>query len=666
MPISSDEYDIERDRLSKVVDIVRKHISSLGSELIQDEKKQAEFKKFLWDSHTEMDPGELASMMSNNDVEISILMSRGAYLQKLYKIQNKPYFGRIVFDSDEGERQDIYIGITHVEDNLEYYVHDWRSPIASMFYDYELGNASYEAPQGVISGTILKKRQYTIEDAKLLHIFDNEINIDDELLQEVLADDTSDKMKNIVNTIQREQNQIIRNTRDKNLIVEGIAGSGKTSVALHRIAFLLYKIKELTSNDILIFSPNKVFSEYISNVLPELGESNTLQTTYHDYIKNYLQEFKDVQTFTDFIEDFYHGNVIDYRLKKYKQGDDIANDIDKFINNYVNNSSFVNDIVNRDFTITHEELNNLLHNKYKHFPLFKRIDVIAEKICDWYYNGKYNKKKSVIKMLYDNFNRKKDYLGIYSEFFNSEYSHIKCNVGLNKKFIHYEDAIIYIYIKFLLDEIDYNTSIQEIVIDEAQDYTRLQYMLLLKIFRNASYTILGDVNQTINPYYHYESLDILTSVFDKSRYLQLLKTYRSSPEIIEYTNKILNLDYVSAIRRQNYLPVVEQNDILYLERDLNDLISNYKSVAIITKTEEETNRIYIRLKDKFNITPIINGDDKFDRKLVVLPVYIAKGLEFDSVIVYSENNSFFNEEDKYLFYVACTRCQHQLIIMRGN
>ena len=189
-------------------------------------------------------------------------------------------------------------------------------------------------------------------------------------------------------------------------------------------------------------------------------------------------------------------------------------------------------------------------------------------------------------------------------------------------------------------------------------------MLLLKIFRNASYTILGDVNQTINPYYHYESLDILTGVFDESRYLQLLKTYRSSPEIIDYTNRILNLDYVSAIRRQNYLPVLERDNIIYLEEDLNNLISKYKSIAIITKTEDETNKIYDKLKANFSITPITNGNDKFDRKLVVLPVYIAKGLEFDSVIVYSENNSFFNEEDKYLFYVACTRCQHQLIINR--
>ena len=227
------------------------------------------------------------------------MMSRGAYLQKLYKVQNKPYFGSIIFNNPEDGSQNIYIGITHVEDNLNYYVHDWRSPICSLFYDYELGNAKYEAPGGTIEGIITKKRQYTIEDAKLLHIFDNEVNIDDELLQQVLATESSDKMKNIVNTIQKEQNQVIRNTSDKNLIVQGIAGSGKTSVALHRIAFLLYKIEALNSKNVLIFSPNKVFSQYISNVLPELGEENTKETSIHDFLLSYLKEFKEIELISD-------------------------------------------------------------------------------------------------------------------------------------------------------------------------------------------------------------------------------------------------------------------------------------------------------------------------------------------------------------------------------
>ena len=205
MPISNQEFNLEKKRLNDTLKIINQKISALGQELYEDEEKVLEFKKFLWDAHTEMDPTEMRTMMSNNDVEISIMMSRGAYLQKLFKVQNKPYFGSIIFNSKEDGEQNIYIGITHVENNLQYYVHDWRSPICSLFYDYELGSAKYEAPAGIIEGNLTRKRQYTIENKQLLHIFDNEINIDDELLQQVLATESSDKMKNIVNTIQKNK-----------------------------------------------------------------------------------------------------------------------------------------------------------------------------------------------------------------------------------------------------------------------------------------------------------------------------------------------------------------------------------------------------------------------------------------------------------------------------
>ena len=663
MPISQNELLLEKKRLTKTINVIRKKISELGSELFESEEKSLEFKKFLWDSHTEMDPTEMRTLMTENDVEVSIMMNRGEYLQKLYRIQNKPYFGSILWKSSNSEKiENIYIGITHVEENLNYLVYDWRSPICSMFYDFETGDAYYEAPIGIIKGTIKRKRQYTIEDGSLIHVFDNDINIDDELLQEVLATESSDKMKNIVNTIQKEQNQIIRNVNDKNLIVQGIAGSGKTSVALHRIAFLLYKIKDLTSNDILIFSPNQVFSEYISNVLPELGEKNTLQTTYHDYLRHYLKEFKNIESFTTFIENYYQNNTIDKEFITYKQSDSITNDIDNYLENYISNAKFTEDYITRDFIITKEELNNFLHKRYAHFPLFKRIEYIAIKLCDYYYNGKQTKKKTLIKGLYNIINIDNNYIKIYQNFFESKYSKIKRKVSLNKKLINYDDATLYIYIKFKLDEIDYNTSIKQIVIDEAQDYTKTQIKLLNKIFRNANYTILGDINQTINPYYKYENLNILTTILKQSRYLELTKTYRSSAEIIEYTNKILNLNYVSAIRRNNSIPVIERNNlsINIIKEDLNNLINNYQSVAIITKTEQETIKLYQQLKNNYDITKIDYDTDKFNRKLVILPAYIAKGLEFDAVIVYSEQK--FLQSEKYLFYVACTRCQHQLII----
>lgn len=672
MPINTHEFTIEKKRLEDTLSIIRKKISSLGQDLYDDEEKVLEFKKFLWDSKAGMDAAEMRTMMSNNDVEISIMMKRGAYLQKLFKVQNKPYFGSIIFENIQDGKQNIYIGITHVEDNLNYYVHDWRSPICSLFYDYELGQATYEAPDGIIEGEITRKRQYTIENGELLHVFDNEINIDDELLQQVLATESSDKMKNIVNTIQKEQNQVIRNIKDKNMIVQGIAGSGKTSVALHRIAFLLYKLEYLNSHNVLIFSPNKVFSKYISNVLPELGEENTKETSIHDFLLSYLKEFKQIESFSSFIEKYYQNKNNHYELTKYKLSDNIINDINIYVSNIINNTEFTDDIITRDITITKSELNHLLKVRYNHFPLFKRIETISEKLCDWNYNGKYNKRSSVKKMLYDRLNITKDYIEIYNNFFTSKYSKIIVydKQVKNKKLISYEDATLFIYIKHLFEGVNYNTDIRQVIIDEAQDYTKTQYLLLFKIFRNSEFTILGDINQTINPYYKYDNLNTIKDLLPSSRYLELLKTYRSSEEIIEYTNKILGLQHISAIRRENKKEVIERNNLTNLKetiiKDITSLQEQYKSIAIITKTLEETDYIYNLIKDFIPITKINQETEEYKRDLIILPSYISKGLEFDSVIVYTDTNNKYTKDEKYLFYVACTRCQHQLLIYNQN
>ena len=228
--------------------------------------------------------------------------------------------------------RDIYIGLTYLTKDNDNVIYDWRSPISSIFYDYESGAASYEAPGGIIKGYLHNKRQFTIEDAKIKRVFDSKINVQDEMLQEVLASKTDEYMKNIVNTIQTEQNAIIRNVKDKNLIVQGIAGSGKTSVALHRIAFLLYKIKNLTSDKVLIFAPNKVFSEYISNVLPELGEENTKETTFSDFLETYITEYRSIESFTSFIERYYKYEEADTNLIEFKKSNEIIKVIEEYIN----------------------------------------------------------------------------------------------------------------------------------------------------------------------------------------------------------------------------------------------------------------------------------------------------------------------------------------------
>ncbi len=667
MKIEREEFERERNYLYKTVSLIRKKISKLGQELFDDDSKVLEFKKLIWDTHTEMDPNEMRSMMAESDLQVSIMQSKGNYLQRLFRIQNKPYFGSIRFKEEGSEEEDnIYIGITHVEDKLDYYVHDWRSPICSMFYDYETGPASYKAPSGIIKGNIIKKRQYIIEDAELKHIFDNDLNISDSLLQEVLAEESSDKMKNIVNTIQEEQNKVIRNTEDKNLIVEGIAGSGKTSVALHRIAFLLYRIPNLTSSNVVVFTPNKVFSEYISNVLPELGEDNTYDMTFYDLLCQNINEYKDIENFTDFISRYYKGNVDNYDMVKYKQSDEIIKDIDSYINNLLSTIKFNNKLEYDNFIeIDTEELNNMLNYKYNRFPLFERIKEISKRIASNNYEGSTKNASSIEKKLKELLNIKLDLKDIFNNFYQSEYSKYKDKV--NDKYLYYEDACIFLYIKSLLVGFNTNHVIKEIVIDEAQDYNKLQYLIIKKTFKTSNYTILGDTNQTINPYYKYDSLEELTSIFESSKYITLTKTYRSTGKIIDYTNKILGLNHVTAIRNEKASDIIFRNNITKNDflTDINNLKTTSKSIAIITKNDSEAEEVYNMLKDDLDIM-LIDGFGHIKRDLVVVPSYVAKGLEFDSVIIYTDEDNKYQEKDKYLFYVACTRAQHNLIIYNNS
>ena len=667
MKIEREEFERERNYLNKTVSLIRKKISKLGQELFDDDSKVLEFKKLIWDTHTEMDPNEMRSMMAESDLQVSIMQSKGNYLQRLFRIQNKPYFGSIRFKEEGSEEEDnIYIGITHVEDKLDYYVHDWRSPICSMFYDYETGPASYKAPSGIIKGNIIKKRQYIIEDAELKHIFDNDLNISDSLLQEVLAEESSDKMKNIVNTIQEEQNKVIRNTEDKNLIVEGIAGSGKTSVALHRIAFLLYRIPNLTSSNVVVFTPNKVFSEYISNVLPELGEDNTYDMTFYDLLCQNINEYKDIENFTDFISRYYKGNVDNYDMVKYKQSDEIIKDIDSYINNLLSTIKFNNKLEYDNFIeIDTEELNNMLNYKYNRFPLFERIKEISKRIASNNYEGSTKNASSIEKKLKELLNIKLDLKDIFNNFYQSEYSKYKDKV--NDKYLYYEDACIFLYIKSLLVGFNTNHVIKEIVIDEAQDYNKLQYLIIKKTFKTSNYTILGDTNQTINPYYKYDSLEELTSIFESSKYITLTKTYRSTGKIIDYTNKILGLNHVTAIRNDKASDIIFRNNITKNDflTDINNLKTISKSIAIITKNDKEAEKVYNMLKDDLDIM-LIDGFVHIKRDLVVVPSYVAKGLEFDSVIIYTDEDNKYQEKDKYLFYVACTRAQHNLIIYNNS
>lgn len=657
----------EKKHLQKVCEFLNQKIEEMGSKIFNTQEEIREFQKYVWENKGDMDVGELTGVRTTSEMETRRLLEKRNYYKKLIKIKPSPYFASIIFESENHQEETIYIGMTYLKkDEITNYIYDWRAPISSLFYDYEVGKCAFEAPEGIIKGSLKRKRQYKIENQQLKRVFDNSLNINDEVLQEVLAENSNEKMKNIVNTIQQEQNAVIRNIHDSNLIVQGIAGSGKTSVALHRIAFLLYKIPNLTSEKILIFSPNQIFTEYISNVLPELGEENTLQTTFHDYLNKIIKEYKSVESFIHFLSRYYQGEEKNKKLMEYKQSEEIIRDMEEFVKDLEENTFFKKGIIeNHIFEYSKQELNEMFHKRYQSLPFFERLIAMSEKLSENNYNGSKKKATTYHKLLLESLGIKKDYKSFLILFFESFYFKEKVSEQEIKslksnKIISYENALLLVYLKGLLEGFMYDKYMEQIVIDEAQDYNFLQYKILSKIFKRANFTILGDINQNINPFYHYNTLAKLQELFP-SKYIELNKTYRSSEEIIEYTNKILNLNHVSAIRKENKNPVKihHKQD---LEKDLVFLKKKYKNTAIVTKDEKKAQKIFEELKEKYKISLIDANTKEFNKELLIIPAYLAKGLEFDSVIVYQDETSKYTKEEKKLLYVSCTRAQHELIV----
>ena len=665
---------IEEEKLYLVntLDEIKAQIKELGANVTVEEENITEFNRYIFKEMGSMDKVEIQSNLLSSAMEEDAFIRKSNYLKKLYRIRHNPYFGRIDITSDKDYK--IYIGITYLEKNNKHLIYDWRSPVANIFYESEHGHCSYIAPEGKIDCYLNLKRQYKISNDEIINIFDNDTNINDEVLQSVLSSDSSDKMKNIVNTIQKEQNNVIRDTDSKNMIVSGIAGSGKTSVALHRIAYLLYKIPNLSSSNILIFSPNNIFSLYISNVLPTLGEDNTKETTFSSFCSDYIREYKSIESFTNFISRFYTKKDNNRELIKFKQSDQMSDLIDEYICKFTRNIRFNDDFHYLESIIPKEDLNDLFQDRYSKLSVFDRFNHLAEYICNFYAISIGKNKRTFVKKLMELCSFDKNLKHIYENFYRSdtfiknfrELSEREIKEFINAKEMYFEDSSLFIYMKGLLYDFPYSNLIEQVVVDEAQDYTRLQYKILKKIFKKASFTILGDVNQTINPYYKYDSLEDIGILFNDYNYVELTKTYRSSKEIIDFSNKILNLDYAVSIRKSNNTPVLLRNnlvdDISKLKEDIKYLQSKYKKVCIITKDNLECNNLYELLKDSFDITNMLNKGKYYNPYLIIVPSFLAKGLEFDSVIIYNKKGNSYKENEKYLYYVAVTRSMHELIV----
>ncbi len=647
--------------------------------------------------------------------------------EKYEKVLLSPYFARMDFiEKGEERAEKCYIGISNlINDDFDFLVYDWRAPISSMFYDYEIGGAEYKCPEGTVEGKLTLKRQYKINNGKLEYMFDSNLKIDDEVLQDILSKNTDSKMKAIVTTIQREQNKVIRNDEYKNLIVQGPAGSGKTSVALHRIAYLLYKHRDkITPRNIVIFSPNDIFNEYISNVLPELGEDNMNQTTFKEYMHKSLGSELNKENYSEMMEAIltskkeaaYQIRIDNIKFKASMEFIDILKRYVIFLEKMDRNFK---DITFRSkLIISTQNLEELYFKDYVQLPLKRRLQKIRERIlfllkpheehrieevADELKNSdSYMDKieimkhstarvKDELKELYYEINRitEFDLLDIYKnlfenlEFFlrdlNIEYKQEKIgeikgytleNLRIRK--LNYEDQPPLLYLKGALGDLLKTSEIKYVIIDEAQDYSPLQYEIFYQLFNHASMTILGDLNQSINPFMNVGDYKNISHIFteDSTCIINLTKSYRSTMEITKFSRRLLNKELeVQCVERSGEEPLLLgfSDEDAIKEKLLEDIkIYNekkYKSIGIITRTAKEANEVYDFLKDKIDVKVIVKDDDEYVSDTLIIPSYLAKGLEFDVVLIYNAGNENYNcEEERLLLYTACTRALHILCV----
>lgn len=672
MSLVGKNLEEEKKYLDEVKTVVNFKLKKLKDDNKELSNSITETQKEMWKNVGDMDVSEIE--FASSEMEKVYLQARYYYqnVQKYERVLKTPYFGRVDFN-EKDRKTKVYVGLSSVSDeNCRNFVYDWRAPISSLYYDYELGFAHYVSPDGIVEGSIDLKRQYKIENSELLYAFDSSINIQDEMLQNALSNNSSQKMKDIVTTIQKEQNEVIRNTEYDNLIVEGAAGSGKTSVALHRIAFILYKYREYVNNkNIVIFSPNKVFSDYISEVLPSLGEENVPTILFSEFLERQMLDFEDVENYSQLIERFHNTkDKVEKQIMNIKMDNCFIKIVDNYINRVINNVKFTDIILDNELLLSKEECENDFKNTYSRFKPLIKVEKIINNVTAKYKNTHTKKVASYGTKIKKQIRYNNDISKIMNEmYYDIEFlNDIKEEYNIEMKVfqefslkeiksssLKYYDGIIYLYLKAKLYGLDYNSQIKYVVIDEAQDYNLMQYYLIKEFYKNAKFTVLGDPNQAITTMVNYENMDLIRNLIGgNSKLLKLLTTYRSSFEITNYCNKILNLNHVNMVNRHSNAPqeiIVSDNGVVEkIKEIINESISeNMDSVAVLCENKD----VQIKLKSLLND---INGIN-----LYVLPVYNAKGLEFDSVIIYDDG---FGKKDKKLYYVACTRALHKLNILK--
>lgn len=603
---------------------------------------------------------------------------RDELLKEINKInlqKNSPYFARIDF-TPQGKKQTqkVYIGVGNVIDDKKIYVADWRAPISSMYYDFNLGDALFFIGKDEFRGQISLKRQYKIEDSKLLSYFDTDMTIEDEILQDILSKNVTVKMKQIISSIQKEQNIIVRNDKDESMLVQGIAGSGKTSIALHRAAYLLYRHRDsIKSSDIIIISPNNIFSSYISEVLPQLGEDNLVETTFSQIVRSEIK--RPVQTREALLD-----NVVVKPTKKdleelsYKSSYEYLDSLLRFLKGPFLETYSPQDLSyciketsegEKEFiSFPASQTRELFFKSFKGYDLFERINKIA-----WQYAMTFTEARHYTKeqnaALRDRFKRIlysflpiKDVEKVYQIFMARE--NLSTSRGTS---INYMDKGTYLLIKHYIYGFEHDFNAKYLIIDEMQDFTPVDIYMFKKLWK-CPCIVVGDVHQCIEKNLSPEYLQI-TADFLGCRLVQLNKTYRSTKEIAMFAHSMIGQTDIEFVNRHGQKPTYfKTND---QSEEIANIINNeckdFDHIAIICKCNSEANALARNLKKKIKCT-VMNEPEDYNNRVLITTCATAKGIEFDAVIIpNADKENYKNTIDKNILYVSSTRALHKLFFL---